>query len=147
MGVCYALQAEALFQQFKAKKEVLQGKSKEQVMAKYGSAAKPPDEEVLALAQSENYVEYNAQVCTVRFRLETASVLQRILYQDLSPCKTHNICVRYMNIEGDVGAHAAGPGDQGRGRHPALALPGRCPHQQPQIGAPAATVLTKISRL
>ncbi|BDA42492.1 Pre-mRNA-splicing factor SLU7 [Coccomyxa sp. Obi] len=54
-------QAEALFQQFKAKKQVLQGKSKEQVMAKYGSAAKPPDEEVLALAQSENYVEYNAQ--------------------------------------------------------------------------------------
>ncbi|EIE20936.1 hypothetical protein COCSUDRAFT_30554 [Coccomyxa subellipsoidea C-169] len=54
-------QAEALFQQFKAKKEVLQGKSKEQVMAKYGSAAKQPDDEVLALAQSENYVEYNAQ--------------------------------------------------------------------------------------
>ena len=56
------VQAEALYQQFRAKKEVLQGKSKEQVMAKYGSAAKPPDEEVLALAQSENYVEYNAQV-------------------------------------------------------------------------------------
>lgn len=54
-------QAEALFQQFKAKKEVLQGKSKEQVMDKYGSAAKAPDEEVLALAQSENYVEYNSQ--------------------------------------------------------------------------------------
>ncbi len=54
-------QAEALYQQFRAKKEVLQGKTKEQVMDKYGSAAKAPDEEVLALAQSENYVEYNSQ--------------------------------------------------------------------------------------
>ncbi len=62
LGVGGVWQAEALFQQFKAKKEVLQGKSKEQVMAKYGSAAKQPDDEVLALAQSENYVEYNAQV-------------------------------------------------------------------------------------
>lgn len=69
------LQAEALFQQFKAKKQVLQGKSKEQVMAKYGSAAKPPDEEVLALAQSENYVEYNAQVRAVRM-LNECFVLQ-----------------------------------------------------------------------
>jgi pre-mRNA-processing factor SLU7 len=54
-------QAEALFWQFKAKKEVLQGQSKEAVMARYGNAAKTGDAEVLALAQSENYVEYNAQ--------------------------------------------------------------------------------------
>ncbi len=56
-------QAEALYQQFRAKKEVLQGKTKEQVMSKYGSAAKTPDEELLALAQSEAYTEYNAEVC------------------------------------------------------------------------------------
>ena len=55
-------QAEALYKQFRAKKEVLQGKTKEQVMSKYGSAAKEPDEEVLALAQSEAYTEYNAEV-------------------------------------------------------------------------------------
>ena len=61
-GVWVGRQAEALYQQFKAKREVLQGKSKEQVMAQYGSAAKQPDDEVLALAQSEAYVEYNAQV-------------------------------------------------------------------------------------
>lgn len=56
------MQAEALYKQFRAKKEVLQGKTKEQVMSKYGSAAKEPDEEVLALAQSEAYTEYNAEV-------------------------------------------------------------------------------------
>ena len=56
------MQAEALYNQFKTKKEVLQGKTKEQVMSKYGSAAKQPDEEVLALAQSEAYTEYNAEV-------------------------------------------------------------------------------------
>ena len=56
------MQAEALYKQFRAKKEVLQGKTKEQVMSKYGSAAKEPDGEVLALAQSEAYAEYNAEV-------------------------------------------------------------------------------------
>ncbi len=56
------MQAEALYRQFRTKKEVLQGKTKEQVMSKYGSAAKDPDEEVLALAQSEAYIEYNAEV-------------------------------------------------------------------------------------
>ena len=57
-----SVQAEALYRQFKAKKEVLQGKTKEQVTSKYGTAAKAPDEEVLALAQSEAYTEYNAEV-------------------------------------------------------------------------------------
>ena len=55
-------QAEALYRQYRAKKEVLQGKTKEQVMERYGNAAERAGEEVLALAQSENYVEYNAQV-------------------------------------------------------------------------------------
>ena len=55
-------QAEALYRQYRAKKEVLQGKTKEQVMERYGNAAEKANEEVLALAQSENYVEYNAQV-------------------------------------------------------------------------------------
>ncbi|CAL5219695.1 g1583 [Coccomyxa viridis] len=59
-------QAEALYKQFRAKKEVLQGKTKEQVMSKYGSAAKEPDEEVLALAQSEAYTEYNAEGRVIR---------------------------------------------------------------------------------
>ena len=59
---CHVLQAEALYQQFRAKKEQLQGKSKEQVLSKYGSAAKAPEEEVALLAPSEAYVEYNAQV-------------------------------------------------------------------------------------
>ena len=56
------MQAEALYKQFRAKKDVLEGKTKEQVMSKYGSAAQAPDEEVLALAQSEAYTEYNAEV-------------------------------------------------------------------------------------
>ena len=70
-----SVQAEALYRQFKAKKEVLQGKTKEQVMSKYGTAAKAPDEEVLALAQSEAYTEYNAEVhcllmqCSLKSRL------------------------------------------------------------------------------
>ena len=58
-GAC--LQAEALFQQFKSKKEALQGKSAASVVAKYGNAAAPPSDEALLLGQSENYVEYNAQ--------------------------------------------------------------------------------------
>ncbi len=60
--MCACVQAEALYRQFKAKKEVLQGKTKEQVLSKYGTNAKAPDEEVLALAQSEAYAEYNAEV-------------------------------------------------------------------------------------
>ena len=58
-GAC--LQAEALFQQFKSKKEALQGKSAASVVAKYGNAAAPASDEALLLGQSENYVEYNAQ--------------------------------------------------------------------------------------
>ena len=139
MCAYYKLQAEALYQQFRAKKQVLQGKSKEQVMAKYGSAAKPPDEEVLALAQSENYVEYNAQVCAVCMLNSSFDCKLDIGILLLARCTTP---VRGAWLgRGDVGAHAAGPGDQGRGRHPALALPGRCPHQQPHIGAPAPFVL------
>jgi hypothetical protein len=64
-AACLLLQAEALFRQFKGKKEMLQKQTKEQIMDKYGSAARAPDEEVLALGQSEAYVEYNAQVVTV----------------------------------------------------------------------------------
>ena len=54
-------QAEALFQQFKAKKDVLVGKNKESVVAAYGSAAQPADEAALLLGQTEAYVEYDAR--------------------------------------------------------------------------------------
>ncbi|PNW85593.1 hypothetical protein CHLRE_03g194000v5 [Chlamydomonas reinhardtii] len=51
--------AEMLYKQFKEKKEQLDGKDKEDVVAKYGSAAAPVPEDVKALAASERYVEYD----------------------------------------------------------------------------------------
>ena len=54
-------------------------------MERYGSAAKKPDEELLALAQSENYVEYNAQVRAWR-PMQAENTL-------LSPCcRNKNSC-------------------------------------------------------
>lgn len=46
----------------------------------------------------------------------------------------------------DVGFAVAGAGDQGGGRHPALALPGRCAHQQPHIGAHKPSSQTSANR-
>lgn len=60
-GAGCGAQAEALFQQFKAKKEVLVGKNKEDVVATYGSAAQPADDAALLLGQTEAYVEYDAR--------------------------------------------------------------------------------------
>ena len=55
-------QAEALMRTFKAKKAALDGKSKAAVLAAYGSAAAAADDdEARQLAQTDNYVEYNAQ--------------------------------------------------------------------------------------
>ncbi|KXZ44279.1 hypothetical protein GPECTOR_70g510 [Gonium pectorale] len=51
--------AEMLYSQFKEKKEQLESKSKEDVAAKYGSAAAPLPDEVKVLAGSERYVEYD----------------------------------------------------------------------------------------
>ena len=65
-------QAEALFRQFKAKKEVLVGKSKESVAATYGSAAQPADEAALLLGQTEAYVEYDARGRLLRGDARTA---------------------------------------------------------------------------
>ncbi|KAK9835182.1 hypothetical protein WJX81_004076 [Elliptochloris bilobata] len=65
-------QAEALFRQFKAKKEVLVGKSKESVVATYGSAAQPADEAALLLGQTEAYVEYDARGRLLRGDASTA---------------------------------------------------------------------------
>ena len=67
-----ASQAEALFRQFKAKKEVLVGKSKESVAATYGSAAAPADEAALLLGQTEDYVEYDARGRLLRGDARTA---------------------------------------------------------------------------
>lgn len=52
--------AETLYKSFKEKKEALVGKSKTEVLSKYGSAASaaPPDEALL-LGQTEAYVEYD----------------------------------------------------------------------------------------
>lgn len=66
------MQAEALFRQFKAKKEVLVGKSKESVVATYGSAARPADEAALLLGQTEAYVEYDARGRLLRGDARTA---------------------------------------------------------------------------
>ena len=56
------LQAEALHQQFRAKRDALEKQSKSSVMDRYGNAAKQPDsdEARLLLGQTEGYVEYNA---------------------------------------------------------------------------------------
>lgn len=58
----FPFQAEALHQQFKAKKDILEKQSKSSIMDTYGNAAKTPDsdEARLLLGQTEGYVEYNA---------------------------------------------------------------------------------------
>lgn len=60
-GAGSGAQAEALFRQYKAKKEVLVGKNKESVVATYGSASQPADDAALLLGQTEAYVEYDAR--------------------------------------------------------------------------------------
>lgn len=55
-------QAEALMHSFKAKKAALDGRTKAAVLAAYGSAAaEPTDDDARMLAQTDSYVEYNAQ--------------------------------------------------------------------------------------
>ena len=56
-------QAEALMRSFKSKKAALDTRSKASVLAAYGSAADASQEgdEARALAQTDSYVEYNAQ--------------------------------------------------------------------------------------
>lgn len=55
-------QAEALMRNFKAKKAAADGRSKEAVLAAYGSAAaEAGQDEARQLAQTDSYVEYNAQ--------------------------------------------------------------------------------------
>lgn len=53
-------QAELAFQDFKSRKEAVSGKTKEEILAKYGSAAASPTDDVRALQGSEAYVEYDA---------------------------------------------------------------------------------------
>eukprot|EP00887_Chlorella_sp_A99_P007525 scaffold2.g7525.t1 len=53
-------QAETAFQEFKKRKEVLSGQTKEAILEKYGSAAAAPSDDVRALQASEAYVEYDA---------------------------------------------------------------------------------------
>lgn len=59
-------QAEAAFQAFKAKKEALKSKTKENLAEKYGNAAEQQTEEVLALRGNEAYAEYDAAGRLVR---------------------------------------------------------------------------------
>lgn len=51
--------AEKMYQQFRAKKEQLNTASKEDIMAKYGSAAEKPPDDLLMLGGTEKYVEYD----------------------------------------------------------------------------------------
>ncbi len=51
--------AEKLYQQFKSKKESLNKVSKEDILAKYGSAAEKPPEDLQLLGGTEKYVEYD----------------------------------------------------------------------------------------
>jgi pre-mRNA-processing factor SLU7 len=53
-------QAEVAFQTFKARKDVLTNRSKEDVLARYGDAAERPGEELRGLGATEAYVEYDA---------------------------------------------------------------------------------------
>jgi len=59
-------QAEASFKAFKAKKDSLQSKTKEDVLAKYGSAAGAVPEDIKALGGTEAYVEYDAAGRVIR---------------------------------------------------------------------------------
>lgn len=52
-------QAEALFKEFKARKDKLVNAKKENVLDRYGSAAEPMPEDVAALGATEAYVEYD----------------------------------------------------------------------------------------
>ena len=63
-------QAEALMRSFKSKKAALDGRSKAAVLESYGTAAATPDEEVRQLAQTDNYVEYNAQGRVIKGQLQ-----------------------------------------------------------------------------
>lgn len=59
-------QAEVAFKEFQAKKKLLQSKTKNDVLAKYGNAAETPTEEVLALRGTEAYAEYDAAGRVIR---------------------------------------------------------------------------------
>lgn len=61
------LQAEALYQQFKAKKDKLAIKSKASVMETYGNAAEAAPDEALLLGQTERYVEYDASGRLIKY--------------------------------------------------------------------------------
>ncbi|KAK9809714.1 hypothetical protein WJX73_009141 [Symbiochloris irregularis] len=66
-------QAEALMSSFKAKKAALDGKSKASVLQAYGSAgAQPTEDEARMLAQTDSYVEYNAQGRVIKGQLQQA---------------------------------------------------------------------------
>jgi len=77
-------QAEALYKQFKEKKEKLETQSKQHIMDKYGDASSGKAPEGLTLGQTERYVEYDragrlikgAETATVRSRYEEDVYLQ-----------------------------------------------------------------------
>ncbi|KAK9817207.1 hypothetical protein WJX72_011073 [[Myrmecia] bisecta] len=74
-------QAEALHHQFRAKKEKLQVKNKDNIMATYGNASEKVDDEALLLGQTEAYVEYDASGRVIR-GVETKA---RSRYQEDEP--------------------------------------------------------------
>lgn len=127
-GAGCAAQAEALFQQFKAKKEVLVGKNKESVVATYGSAAQPADDAALLLGQTEAYVEYDARGRLLR---GDASAARSRYEEDVHPGNHTSVRAR-LRVSSCAGLR--GPqtllGQQrggGRGRRcPTRALARRC---------------------
>ena len=76
-------QAEALMQSFKAKKAALDGKSKAAVLEAYGTAAaQPSEDEARLLAQTDTYVEYNAQGRVIKGQVQQVLDRHRVELHD-----------------------------------------------------------------